>query len=315
MKGSCRKTILGTGIMLMTAALITGCTNNTEQSSGTDTHRGSYAAYSEAAPLSEESSGDTATEQYSVQTGTEYYRDFLLDNVIHTDDVGDIHFNLMVPEAHQTDDEDTKWALHIALPGWDGLYFQGVGEDLRNEYVPFESSNYKDNLIVASVQLDSWDEKSAEQVVRLTEYLLSAYDIDSDQVYITGYSAGGETLSQVLGLRPELYHSALFVSSKWDGDMEPLAGRKTRIYLFVAEDDSYYGSEPARNAWNELSDIYLNSGLDEDEISNILVLDVRPDSWFDEEMKSRQDSMYATDYHGSGMLVAYDANVMKWVFE
>lgn len=244
----------------------------------------------------------------------ETVRDFALDQVLETDNLEDIHFNISVPEDY---DRTHSYALHIALPGWEGLYFQGVGEDLRWEYVPHESTKYIEDMIVASLQLNSWDEKSASQAVRLTKHLMEKYSIDKERIYITGYSAGGETLSRVLELNPELYRAALFMSSKWDGDPAPLIAAKTRLYLFTSEHDSYYGAEPARQAWQSIHDLYEVSGMTEDEILELLVLDIREDAWFDKLMKvdaGRTESQYATDYHGAGMLAAFDEEVMRWVF-
>ena len=132
---------------------------------------------------------------------------FMMDQTYVSKTEGTIHYNLFVPDSY---DGSKPYALHIALPGWEGLYFQGVGEDLRWEYLPYESSRYVDDLIVVSAQLNDWDMTSATQAVALTEYFLAEYNIDPAQVYITGYSGGGETLSRVMELRPDLYTAALF---------------------------------------------------------------------------------------------------------
>ena len=160
---------------------------------------------------------------------------FALDNVLTTEDLGDIHYNLYVPDSY---DGSAPYALHIALPGWEGLYFQGVGEDLRWERVPHESRNYIPNMIVASPQLDDWGETSARMTVQLTEYFIHNYNIASNRVYITGYSGGGETLSRVMEYAPELYAAALFMSSQWDGDPATLVAAKTPLYIFTAEHDT-----------------------------------------------------------------------------
>ena len=92
----------------------------------------------------------------------------------------------------------------------------------------------------------------------------------------------------------------------------------TALYLFTSEHDSYYGAEPAREAWQSIHDLYLELGLSEDEISELLFLDVREDGWFDQMMEEHTDrtkTQYATDYHGAGMLVAFDEAVMNWVFK
>ena len=55
---------------------------------------------------------------YNVTTGTEEYRGFVLDNVLHSDTEGDIHYNLYVPENY---DGSEPYALFFTLPGYQGL--------------------------------------------------------------------------------------------------------------------------------------------------------------------------------------------------
>ena len=240
---------------------------------------------------------------------------FQMNQVYESETEGTIHYNLFVPEDY---DGSKPYALHIALPGWEGLWFQGLGEDLRWEYLPYESSKYVDNLIVVSTQLNDWGTTSARQAVALTEYFLSEYNIDTARVYITGYSGGGETLSRVMELKPELYTAVLFVSSQWDGDPAPLVQARTPLYLFTAEHDSYYSSEPVRRAYQRIQDLYVQAGLSEEEIADLLVMDIRPDEALDQLRTDHDDAIgtaYAVDYHGAGMLVAFDENVMNWVFQ
>ena len=239
---------------------------------------------------------------------------FQMNQIYESEAEGTIHYNLLVPDGY---DGSKPYALHMALPGWEGLYFQGVGEDLRWEYLPYESSRYADDLIVVSAQLNDWGMTSARQAVALTEYFLSEYNIDPVRVYITGYSGGGETLSRVLELRPEMYTTALFVSSQWDGDPAPLVKAKTPVYLFTAEHDSYYGSDPVSRAYQHSHDLYVESGLPEEEIAELLVMDIRSDAELDalrEEHAAQIGTAYAVDYHGAGMLAAFNESVMNWVF-
>ena len=238
---------------------------------------------------------------------------FTMDEVLESE-TGTIHYNIHVPESY---DGSQPYALHIALPGWEGLYFQGVGEDLRWEYLPYESRKYVDDMIAVSAQLNDWGHTSARQAVALTEYMLAQYNIDPGRVFITGYSGGGETLSRVLELKPELYTAALFVSSQWDGDPAPLVNARTPLYLFTAEHDSYYGSEPVRQAYQHIHDLYIQDGLTEEEIGSLLVMDIRSDEALDRLRAEHTDAIgeaYALDYHGAGMLVAFDEAVMLWVF-
>lgn len=239
---------------------------------------------------------------------------FQLNQVYESETEGTIHYNLYVPDHY---DGSQFYALHIALPGWEGLYFQGEGEDLRWEYLPFESPNYVSDMIVVSAQLNDWGQTSARQAVALTEHMMSEYNIDPDRVYITGYSGGGETLSRVMELKPELYTAVLFVSSQWDGDPEPLVKAKIPLYLFTAEHDSYYGSDPVREAYQRIHGLYVQTGMNEEDITNLLVIDIRSDMEMDQLRNDNKEiigTAYADDYHGAGMLVAFDKGVMQWIF-
>ena len=97
-------------------------------------------------------------------------RGFVLDNVLQTADLGEIHFSLRVPDSY---DSSTAYALHIALPGWEGLNFQGVGANLRWEQHLFVSPDYVKDLIVVSPQLSDWGGTSARQTIALA-YICSA---------------------------------------------------------------------------------------------------------------------------------------------
>ena len=65
-----------------------------------------------------------------IDFGDEYIRGFLFDNVLHSENDGDIHFGLYMPESY---DGSESYALFVTLPGYEGLYFQGVGVNIRAE--------------------------------------------------------------------------------------------------------------------------------------------------------------------------------------
>ena len=239
----------------------------------------------------------------TVTEGTETYRGFILDNVLHSPHDGDIHYNAYIPESY---DGSKPYALFFTLPGYEGLYFQGVGVNLRAEAFGFEAQKYVEDMIVVAPQLSDWGETSANQTVALVEYFLERYNIDPARVYANGYSGGGETMSLVMAKRPELFAAYLHVSSQWDGAYEPVVEARTPVYLFVGESDEYYGSQPTKTAYNALRDLYLAQGLTEDEIAKLLVLDVKEQKWFTERGISNQ--------HGGGGLAARDESVMTWLF-
>lgn len=244
-----------------------------------------------------------AKENYSVTNGTATYRGFSVDNVLHNDSNGDIHFNLYVPKSY---DGSKAYALFITLPGYEGLYFQGVGVNIRQENFGFEAQKYNSNMIIVAPQLNSWDEESANETIVLVEYLLSAYNIDKSKVYIEGYSGGGETASQAVGKRPDLFTAYLHVSSQWDGEYEGVAKAKLPVYIAIGRDDEYYGSKKSQNAYDTFYNLYEKQGLTDDERDKILVLDIKERDYF--------TSRNAPNEHGGGGLFAEDDTIMSWLF-
>ena len=136
-----------------------------------------------------ENSEKENTSKERIEQGSREDRGFIVDNILHSDEQGDIHFSSYFP------------------------------------------SNYDEN------------KESANDTIALVEYFLNNYNIDKSRVYISGVSGGGETLSIVLRKRPELFTSALYVSSQWDGD-------------------------------------YEEQGLSNEEIDDILVLDLKEHEYF-----------------------------------
>ena len=240
--------------------------------------------------------------ELEVTPGTEVYRGFQMDNVLHAPE-GDIHYHIYVPDSY---DGSESYALFLTLPGYEGLYFQGMGQNLHSEDFAFESLNYNDKMIVAAPQLSDWGETSAEQTIALTEYLLDAYNIDPDRVYAEGYSGGGETMSQVMGLRPDLFTAYLQCSSQWDGAYEPVVEARVPVYFAIGESDEYYGSEPSREAYDQLHELYTQAGLSEEEIDQLLVLDIKDADYF--------RAGGAPNQHGGGNLFARDPEIMGWLF-
>ena len=228
----------------------------------------------------------------------------MLDNTLHTADEGDIHFNLYVPESY---DGSQTVALFVTLPGYQGLYFQGAGMNVRTEDFGFTARDYDQQMIVAAPQLMDWGETSARQTVALVKWMLRAYAIDQRRVYLEGYSGGGETLSIVMGIEPKLFCRPLFCASQWDGDLDVLADARVPVYLVVGESDEYYGSGPAAQAARELEGLYRSRGLEEDEIARLVTLDVKPASYFAAGNVTNQRG------HG-GALFCRDPQIMGWLF-
>ena len=246
----------------------------------------------------------SSSKAYNVEQGTSKYRDFVLDNVLHSETEGDIHYNVYIPEDY---DGTESYALFMTLPGYQGLYFQGVGQNVMTEEFGFMARDYIPKMIIVAPQLNDWQDTSARQTIALTEYFLDTYNIDRSRVYAEGYSGGGETMSRVMGMRPDLYTAYLQCSSQWDGNYTEVVKARVPVYFAVGEKDEYYGSEPSRNAYNAIHKLYEQEGLSNSEIDRLLVLDIKPTSYFSSEEISNQ--------HGyGGYLFVRDKNIMGWLF-
>lgn len=238
-----------------------------------------------------------------IDFGSEVIRGFTFDNVLHSENGGDIHFGLCIPESY---DGTKPYALFVTLPGYEGLHFQGVGVNIRAEDYGTEAQKYNEEMIIVAPQLSDWRETSARQTVALTEYFLSHYNIDPEKVYLNGYSGGGETGSLVMEIAPELYTAFLHCSSQWDGDLEPLANAMTPIYMVTGENDSYYGSSSVRETYEKLTALYRKKGLTGEQISRLVVLDLKDQAYFDERG--------IRDQHGGGGSFAHEKDIMGWLF-
>ena len=234
--------------------------------------------------------------------GTQTDRDFVIDNVLSVEGLDDIHYNLYVPEGNE---EGEPVALFVTLPGEPGLYYHGAGENLNTEEYPFTAQEYDESMIIAAPQPSDWGQNSADQVIALTEYLIDTYDIDPERVYLHGYSYGGETLSLVMGTKPELYSAALMCASQWDGDPMPLATARVPIRISLGDADEFYSVEAAQEFTERLRLLYRVQGLSEREIDRLVVLDVKDASYF----------QGSDEQHGTGSsLMANDSRIMGWLF-
>ena len=230
--------------------------------------------------------------------GTSSYGVFTLDNIYHSLNYGDIHYHSYIPNDYNS---SKKYSLYISLPGYNGLYFQGIGANIYTEDFVFEARKYDSEMIIIAPQLNDWHITSANQTIALTEFLLEHYSIN--KVFINGYSGGGETLSLVLSIKPELYTAALHVASVWNGEIEPIINAKIPIYFVIGENDEYYGSERISNTYLEIVEAYKKEGLSDNEISELVVLDIKPASYFN-----------GNNQHGGIGKVSHDKQIMGWLF-
>ncbi len=282
---------LAAGCLLGGPSMLVGCSGGEAQGDSDAT-----------SPAGQDVQADSA--YGTLQEESTYDRGFVVDDVLAGSPAGDVHFSLHVPGSY---DGSSPYALYVHCPGWEGLWFQGVGANLQEDFA-FVANDYVEDMIVASPQLDDWGDTSAEKAIALTRWLIASYNIDASRVYLSGYSGGGETISIVMGMHPELYRRAPHMSSKWDGDQDALVAARVPVRMSIGESDDYYGSDPVREAYEQIRQKYADAGLSEDEINELLVLDVKPGSHFD-----GIDAAYGQ--HGGGAaLFPHDEGIMGWLF-
>lgn len=91
---------------------------------------------------------------------------------------------------------------------------------------------------------------------------------------------------------------------------ELLAEAEVPVYMAIGENDDYYGSGPAREAYEEIRAAYRAHRLSEERISELVVLDVKPTSYFTE----RGFTADAGQHGAGGYLFAHDEDIMGWLF-
>lgn len=110
------------------------------------------------------------------------------------------------------------------MPCYDMMWFGESSSGSNLSWSGFLSwTELDEDMIVVSAQLEDWGAKSARQAIELTEYFIDNYAVDTSRVYAAGYSAGGETMSQAVSMRPDLFAAYLHGASQWDGDYAHIA--------------------------------------------------------------------------------------------
>ena len=259
---------------------------------------------------STEKSSESTNEIVPTISATESKDDLSAGSVLVAEQIltgtdGDIHYSYYLPEDF---DESRKYPMMVVMPGYDMMWF---GEDSSGSNLNWSGflawTELDEDMIVVSAQLTDWREKSARQAIELTEYFLDNFPVDVNRVYAAGYSAGGETMSQAVSMRPDLYAAYLHGASQWDGTFESIAENGVAVYIFMAENDEYYGSGKARDAYNGLHEAYLDTGLTESQIEDVLCLEIPDNEYF--------NSRGIYNYHGGGNILFQDKSILNWIIE
>ena len=240
----------------------------------------------------------SAPERPAVQTGW-------TENVTLDGADGVIHYSYYLPSSY---DGAKTYPLVVTMPGYDRMWF---GTDSAGTNLSWNGvqawTKLDTEVIVVSAQLTDWGDTSARQANELAEYMIENFSVDTSRVYAAGYSAGGETMSRAVAMRPDLYAAYIHGGSQWDGAFDTVAENRVAVYIFMAEHDEYYGSQKARDAYAGLHDAYAAEGLTEAEIDALLKLEIPDDAYFNDR------GIY--NYHGGGSVVFDDTAVLNWILE
>ena len=267
---------------------------------------GASAGETVSAPASqpEAESAVSAEAQPASEPSAEAETPTLIAEQVLEGEAGTIHYSYYLPAGYS---EEESYPLVMTMPGYDMMWF---GEDSSGSNLNWGGftcwNGLDEKTIVVSAQLTDWGETSARQANELTEYFIENFPVDTSRVYGAGYSAGGETMSQTVSMRPDLYAAYLHAASQWDGEYAPVAENGVAVYIFMAEGDEYYGSDRARTAYDGLYEAYRAAGWTEDEIDGVLQVQIPDAGWF-------AGRGVTGNYHGGGNVLFEEPDILNWI--
>ena len=267
---------------------------------------GASAGETVSAPASqpEAESAVSAEAQPASEPSAEAEIPTLIAEQVLEGETGSIHYSYYLPAGCS---EEESYPLVMTMPGYDMMWF---GEDSSGSNLNWGGftcwNGLDEKTIVVSAQLTDWGETSARQAVELTEYFIENFPVDTSRVYGAGYSAGGETMSRAVSMRPDLYAAYLHAASQWDGEYAPVAENGVAVYIFMAEGDEYYSSDRARAAYDGLYEAYRAAGWTEDEIGGVLQVQIPDAGWFAERGVTG-------NYHGGGNVLFEEPDILNWI--
>lgn len=216
---------------------------------------------------------------------------------------GLIHYSYYLPEDY---DPTRKYPMMVVMPGYNMMWFGESSSGSNLDWTGFTSwTNLGQDMIVVSAQLTDWGDTSARQAIALTEYFINHFAVDTARIYAAGYSAGGETMSRAVAMRPDLYAAYLHGASQWDGGFAPIAENGVEVYIYMAQGDEYYGVQKARDAYNGLHDAYAAAGWTDEQIDTVLQMQTPDNAFFDVQ------GLHV--YHAAANVVFDDADILNWI--
>ena len=283
-----KKGVVLSAVILIVSLLLTACSVN-QPIDNTENNSTSVI-------VSAESEVPNETEKSPEKTSV------IAEQILNGND-GEIHYSYYLPKDY---DGSKTYPLVITMPGYGMMWFGEDSSGSNLEWYGFRAwTELSEDVIVVSAQLTDWHETSARQAIELTEYFIANFSVDKSRIYAAGYSAGGETMSQAVSMRPDLHAAYLHGASQWDGIYEPIAQNDVAVYIFMAENDEYYGSAKARSAYEGLQRAWREKGYTDEQISELLALEIADNEYFNNR------GIY--NYHGGGNILFNDENILNWI--
>lgn len=167
-------------------------------------------------------------------------------------------YSLFVPENY---DETQKYPMVMFIPD-----MTSVGKTAKEEIETYyganiwasdeEQAKHPSFVLVPcyteQVVDDEWNtSEQIETTVKLINYLIESYGIDTDRLYATGQSMGCMTSMHLNSKYPDLFAASMFVSGHWDTDVLRTLEDKKFFYI-ASEGDGNSG--PCQAALKEIFD-------------------------------------------------------------
>jgi len=138
---------------------------------------------------------------------------------------------------HGTSDDETSLLSTAAAAGGSGFAWASYRQQATDPVIGvFPTRRAGDH---------DWTDQYLGQVSNLLDRLISQFNIDTNRVYVWGWSEGGHAVWDSLGLRPGFFAGAMILAG-WQGNASVSAIKDVPLWVFCAADDEAVGVSDSR---------------------------------------------------------------------
>ena len=138
---------------------------------------------------------------------------------------------------HGTSDDETSFLSTGAAAGGSGFAWASYRQQATDPVIGvFPTRRAGDH---------DWTDQYLGQVSNLLDRLTSQFNIDTNRVYVWGWSEGGHAVWDSLGLRPGFFAGAMILAG-WQGNASLSAIKDVPLWVFCAADDEAVGVSDSR---------------------------------------------------------------------